>query len=153
MGTESASQSRAITIRAELSRANATAAALSNSSLRTELEASRQESGCLRREIEEALAVGSIGTPTEREQLRRDLDQTLSHRGGAAVAITERERLRVEVLEAQSEISSLQADCGVGCAAGDRKVFTPKSSEQAAWRRNPNPAGRDSPLHNTNDPS
>jgi len=64
-------------------------------------------------------------------------------------AITERDRLRVEVLEAQSS----QADFGVGCAAGDGRVFTPKSSKQAAQRRNPNPAGKDSPLHNTNDPS
>merc|ERR1712137_941406 len=102
VSTDSAPQSRAIAIRAELSRANATAAALGNNGLRTELEASRQESGCLRREIEDALATGSTGTPTEREQLRRDLDQTLSHRGGAATAITERESLRVEVLEAQS---------------------------------------------------
>merc|ERR1712137_1389407 len=131
---DSASQARAITIRAELSRANATAAALGNNGLRTELEASRQESGCLRREIEEALAVGSIGTPTEREELRRDLDQTLSHRGGASMAITERDRLRVEVLEAQCETSSSQAGSGLGRAAGHGYVFTPNSSKQAAQR-------------------
>merc|ERR1712137_1166011 len=76
-------------------------------------------------------------------------DQTLSHRGGAAVAITERDRLRVEVLEAQSS----QADFGVGCAAGDGSVSTPKSSKQAARRPNSNLAGKVSPLHSTNAPS
>jgi len=156
ISTESTSQSRAITLRAELLRANATAAALSNNGLRTELEGSLQESRCLCREIEDALGIGSIGTATEREKLRRELDQALSRPDGAAVATTDRERLRVELLEAQCEVSSLQAEFGVARATGDENVSTPvsspKSSKQATRRRNPSHAGRDSPLHNTNDP-
>jgi len=156
ISTESTSQSRAITLRAELLRANATAAALSNNGLRTELEGSLQESRCLCSEIEDALGIGSIGTAAERAKLRRELDQALSRPDGGAVATTDRERLRVELLEAQSEVSSLQAEFGVARATGveheSTPISSPKSSKQAPRRRNPSHAGRDSPLHNTNDP-
>jgi len=142
ISTESTSQSRAITLRAELLRANATAAALSNNGLRTELEGSLQESRCLCSEIEDALGIGSIGTAAEREKLRRELDQALSRPDGAAVATTDRERLRVELLEAQSEVSNLQAEFGVARATGveheSTPISSPKSSKQAARRRNPN---------------